>query len=110
MSVSTSRSAISPAPLRTPTIFVQPCSRVTIAIATRMPQATDGARRKDSRVNIPMPISEPIRSHRYAVSGRNWPKHRPTTSAGPASTIATVMNTTGSTAQAGGPVVDSEVK
>ncbi len=57
-----------------------------------------------------MPISEPIRSQRYAVSGGSFPKHRPTASAGPASTAAESRNTTGSTAQAGGPVVSSAVK
>ncbi len=58
----------------------------------------------------PIPISEPTRSQRYAVSGVRWAKQRPTISAGPAMTSATTTNTTGSTSQAGGPVAWREVK
>ena len=74
------------------------------------PQTTGGAQRNDSTVNPPMPTSEPTRSQRYAVSGGRSAKHRPTISAGPASTSATTTKTTGRTSHAGGPVAWSEVK
>lgn len=61
-------------------------------------------------MNRPIPSSEPTRSHRYAASGGSRAKHRPTASAGPASTAAVSRKTTGSTSQAGGPDVFSEVK
>ena len=47
----------------------QPRTRITNPTATRTPHTTDGAHRNDSTVKALMPISEPTRSQRYAVSG-----------------------------------------
>ena len=87
-----------------------PIASTTRATPTRTPHTSDGAHRNDSSVNSPIPISEPSRSYRYAVSGASSPKHRPTTSAGPIRVAATSRKTTGSATQAGGPVVCSPVK
>jgi hypothetical protein len=47
----------------------QPPMRTTNATATIDPQTYDGADASDSTENRPMPISDPTRSQRYAVSG-----------------------------------------
>ena len=99
-----------PLPASTASQRCQPPTRTTKATATIEPQTYDGAHTSDSSENRPMPSSDPTRSQRYAVSGGSRPKHRPTTSAGPARMKALRTNTTGRISQAGGPVVSSAVK
>jgi hypothetical protein len=61
-------------------------------------------------VNNVMPMSEPHRSYRYALSRGNRVKHSPANSPGPAMIVATARKITGSTTQGGGPDVVKLVK
>ena len=79
-------------------------------MVTIRPHQIGGAPRNDSPVNAAIPIRLPIRSNRYAVSRGSSAKHRPTSSAGPASTTAAAMKTIGRITQTGGPVVSRLVK
>ena len=61
-------------------------------------------------VNPTMPISEPIRSKRYASSRGSWEKQSATSSPGPAMITATARKITGRVTQIGGPEVLRLVK